>query len=39
MKTYEIRDPIHGFITIDEFERDIINHPAFQRFRRIIPKN
>jgi hypothetical protein len=35
METYEIRDPIHGFIIIDEWERDIINHPAFQRLRRI----
>ncbi len=33
--TYEIRDPIHGFIVIDEIERDIINHPDFQRLRRI----
>lgn len=33
--TYEIRDPIHGFIVIDEIERDIINHPEFQRLRRI----
>lgn len=34
-KFYEIRDPIHGFITLDEWERDIINHPVFQRLRRI----
>jgi uncharacterized protein len=33
--TYEIRDPIHGFIVINEWERDIINHPVFQRLRRI----
>ncbi|RJP27281.1 MAG: HD domain-containing protein [Candidatus Omnitrophota bacterium] len=32
---YEIRDPIHGFVTINEWERDIINHPVFQRLRRI----
>lgn len=32
---YEIRDPIHGFIKITEWERDIINQPAFQRLRRI----
>jgi HD superfamily phosphohydrolase len=32
---YEIRDPIYGFIKFDELERDIINHPAFQRLRRI----
>ncbi len=34
-KTYEIRDPIHGFVTLDEWERDIINHRVFQRLRRI----
>ena len=32
---YEIRDPIHGFIGISEWERDIINHWALQRLRRI----
>ena len=34
-KTYEIRDPIHGFVTLNEWERDIINHWVFQRLRRI----
>ncbi|MEM3594830.1 MAG: HD domain-containing protein, partial [Candidatus Jordarchaeaceae archaeon] len=34
-KIYEIRDPIHGFIELNEWERDIINHPIFQRLRRI----
>lgn len=34
-KTYEIRDPLYGFIQINEWERDIINQPAFQRLRRI----
>ena len=34
-KITEIRDPIHGFITLNEWERDIINHPDFQRLRRI----
>lgn len=34
-KSYEIRDPVHGFIKLTEWERDIINHPAFQRLRRI----
>ena len=34
-KSYEIRDPVHGFIKISEWERDIINHSAFQRLRRI----
>ena len=32
---YEIRDPIYGFISINELEREIINHPTFQRLRRI----
>lgn len=34
-KKYEIRDPVHGFIEIDSWERDIIDHYAFQRLRRI----
>jgi uncharacterized protein len=34
-KSIEIRDPIHGFIVLNEWERDIINHPVFQRLRRI----
>ncbi len=32
---YELRCPVHGFIPINGWERDIINHPAFQRLRRI----
>jgi len=35
MKIYEIRDPVYGFISFNEWEREIINHPAFQRSRRI----
>src|SRR5689334_3314525 len=35
MATYEIRDPIHGFITVNEWEREIIISPIFQRLRRI----
>jgi uncharacterized protein len=35
MKSYEFRDPVHGFIQLNEWERDIVNHPAFQRLRRI----
>jgi HD superfamily phosphohydrolase len=35
LKIYEIRDPIYGFIEMDSWERDIIDHPAFQRLRRI----
>ena len=34
-KRYSIRLPIHGFVEYDEWERDIINHPVFQRLRRI----
>ncbi len=35
MKKFEIRDPIYGFITLNEWEIEIINHPVFQRLRRI----
>lgn len=35
MKVFEIRDPIYGFIKISEWEKEIIDHPAFQRLRRI----
>lgn len=34
-KTYEIRDAIYGFIELNEWEREIINHPVYQRLRRI----
>lgn len=34
-KLYEIRDAIHGFIQFNAWEREIINHPVFQRLRRI----
>lgn len=34
-KIYEIRDPIYGFIKINDWERQIINSTAFQRLRRI----
>jgi uncharacterized protein len=34
-RRYEIRCPVYGFIQIDDWERDIIEHPAFQRLRRI----
>ncbi len=30
-----IRDPVHGFITFDDWEKEIIHHPAFQRLRNI----
>ena len=32
---FEIRDPIHGFVELDDWEREIVNHPVFQRLRRI----
>lgn len=32
---YEIRDPVYGFIKFNKWEREIINHPVFQRLRRI----
>ena len=35
MPSFQIRDPVHGFIEYDEWERGVINHPAFQRLRRI----
>lgn len=35
MSEYEIRDPVYGFITFNEWEREIINHRVFQRLRRI----
>lgn len=34
-RKYEIRCPVHGFIQIDDWERDIIEQSAFQRLRRI----
>lgn len=33
--TYDVRCPVHGFITLNEWERDILAVPAFQRLRRI----
>ncbi len=35
MKIYYIRDPIHGFIELNDWEKEIINRPEFQRLRRI----
>ncbi len=34
-RTFEIRCPIHGFIVLNDWEREIIDQPAFQRLRRI----
>jgi HD superfamily phosphohydrolase len=35
LRTYEFRCPVHGFITLDDWEREIISQPAYQRLRRI----
>jgi HD superfamily phosphohydrolase len=35
MSPYDTRDIIHGFISYDDWEREIINHPIFQRLRRV----
>ncbi len=32
---FVIRDPIHGFIKLSPLEKNIIDHPVFQRLRRI----
>ncbi len=34
-RKYEIRCPVHGFITLNDWEKEIISQPAFQRLRRI----
>ena len=34
-RSYEIRDPIHGFIALSQQEVNLINTRAFQRLRRI----
>jgi HD superfamily phosphohydrolase len=34
-RTYEIRCPVYGFVTLSDWEREIISQPAFQRLRRI----
>jgi HD superfamily phosphohydrolase len=34
-RSFEIRCPIYGFIQLEEWERDIVSVPAFQRLRRI----
>ena len=34
-RQYEFRCPVHGFVVIDEWERQILAHPACQRLRRI----
>ncbi len=32
---FEVRCPVHGFIPINDWERQIIEQPSFQRLRRI----
>lgn len=32
---HEIRDPVHGFVVYDDFERELIDSHPFQRLRRI----
>jgi hypothetical protein len=32
---FEVRDPVYGFIGFNEWEKEIIAHPFFQRLRRI----
>ena len=34
-RNYEIRCPVHGFIPFNDWERQIIAQPAYQRLRRI----
>lgn len=34
-RKFEIRCPVHGFIQLDDWEREIIAQPSFQRLRRI----
>ncbi len=31
----EIRDPVHGYVIVNEVERKVIDSPVFQRLRRI----
>ena len=35
MPNLSVRDPVHGFIAYNDWERAIIDHSAFQRLRRI----
>lgn len=34
-RTYEFRCPVHGFVTLTDWEREIVSQPAYQRLRRI----
>ena len=35
MAIFQVRDPVHGFVEYDDWEREVVDHPAFQRLRRI----
>lgn len=35
MQSWEIKDPIHGYIELNESEMEIIDTPQFQRLRRL----
>jgi len=35
LRTFEFRCPVHGFVTLTDWEREIISQPAYQRLRRI----
>jgi uncharacterized protein len=32
---FELRDPIHGFVHLNAWEREVVAHPVIQRLRRI----
>jgi len=34
-RIYEVRCPVHGFISLNDWEWTVISQPAFQRLRRI----
>ncbi len=34
-RQYEFRCPVHGFIVVDEWEKQILAHPACQRLRQL----
>jgi HD superfamily phosphohydrolase len=34
-RIYEIRCPVHGFVALNDWEKQIISQSAFQRLRRI----
>ena len=35
MAIFQVRDSVHGYIEYDDWEREVIDHPALQRLRRI----